>query len=374
MKIVKGSILGLSMGLVFTMGADKVSAETAYIVKPGDTLGEIAKQHNVTVDKLASINNIKNKNVISVGQRISLEKIDDNSGISKQINKFTKDGVMPVEKKYYNITSKYGERATPMKSGRSFHYGLDIAAYGINDSRIYSVLPGEITAAGYNNGGYGNYVKIKHDNGIETLYAHMIRKPSVSVGEKVNAGDIIGNVGTTGNSTGPHLHLEVIVYGERYNPETFLDNVKEWPSSKPKPSSSKPSEPKPVIPSSSSSSVGGGSVYTVKKGDTLFKIATLSGTTVSELKEINNIGNSNIIYVGQDIITGREVDQVSSSKDNQADNVIKEYKIKRGDSLWKIANSNNMTVRELKALNGLHSDLIFVNDTLLINWNSIWHP
>ena len=86
---------------------------------------------------------------------------------------------------------------------------------------VRAALPGVVTKATYNAGGYGYYVMIDHGNGMVTLYAHN-SKLLVSVGDTVEAGDTVSLSGSTGRSTGPHLHFEVRVNGQRVNPRSYL--------------------------------------------------------------------------------------------------------------------------------------------------------
>ena len=97
---------------------------------------------------------------------------------------------------------------------------MDIAA--AKGIPIKVVADGTVTFARYN-GSYGNLVKIDHGNGLETWYAHT-NKMYVKVGEQVKAGDVIAEVGSTGNSTGPHLHLEIRIDGKHVNPQLYLYN------------------------------------------------------------------------------------------------------------------------------------------------------
>lgn len=115
------------------------------------------------------------------------------------------------------ITSRYGVSSRIRKST---HTGLDIAA--TKGTPIKVVAAGTVIAASYD-GSYGNLVKVDHGNGVETWYAHT-SKMYVKVGEQVEAGDVIATVGSTGNSTGPHLHLEIRVNGEHVNPQDYLYN------------------------------------------------------------------------------------------------------------------------------------------------------
>lgn len=113
------------------------------------------------------------------------------------------------------ITSRFGS----YESIRSFgHRGLDIAAS--TGTPIKAAAGGTITVAGWNNS-YGYMVKISHGNGVETVYGHC-SKLLVSVGQTVTQGQVIANVGSTGDSTGPHLHLEVRKNGVIYNPQNYV--------------------------------------------------------------------------------------------------------------------------------------------------------
>ncbi|WP_416149864.1 peptidoglycan DD-metalloendopeptidase family protein [Salipaludibacillus sp. HK11] len=122
----------------------------------------------------------------------------------------------PAEKG--RISSEYGNRSDPFTSQTSFHSGTDIAAP--IETEIYAAADGEVTLAG-RNGGYGNTVVIKHGETYETLYAHL-NSIDVSVGDIVEKGEYIGGMGTTGRSTGVHLHFEVQRNGELVDPYKYM--------------------------------------------------------------------------------------------------------------------------------------------------------
>ena len=122
--------------------------------------------------------------------------------------------VTPIEGR---ITSRYGVSSRIRKST---HTGLDIAAVTGTDIKV--VADGTVISASYN-GSYGNLVKVDHGNGVETWYAHT-SKMLVKAGDIVKAGDVIAKVGSTGNSTGPHLHLEIRINGEHVDPQDYLYN------------------------------------------------------------------------------------------------------------------------------------------------------
>ena len=113
------------------------------------------------------------------------------------------------------ITSRYGESSS---SRSSTHTGLDLAT-SLGTS-IYSIAEGTVTYASYQ-GSYGNLIIINHGSGVESYYAHC-NTINVSVGETVGTETIIGTVGSTGNSTGPHLHLEIRINGTPTNPQNYL--------------------------------------------------------------------------------------------------------------------------------------------------------
>ena len=120
--------------------------------------------------------------------------------------------VLPVTGR---ITSRYGERSSLR---RSTHTGLDIACTTGTDIKVVS--NGTVTFSG-KKGSYGNLIIVDHGNGVETWYGHC-SKLYANVGDNVTAGDVIAAVGSTGNSTGPHLHFEIRINGECVNPQNYV--------------------------------------------------------------------------------------------------------------------------------------------------------
>ena len=183
---------------------------------------------------------------------------------------------------------------------------------------------------------YGNYVKIKHDNGMYTLYAHMkYGSIEVKVGDRVSRGQVLGYMGNTGNSFGAHVHFEVRDENDKYiDPTRYVDAdlpVKEQPNAE--------------------------TTYTVKSGDTLSGIASKYGTTYQELARINNIENPNLIYPGQ-------VLKISCSEQTQA---VQTYTVKSGDTLSVIASKYGTTYQELAKKNGIKNpNLIYPGQVIKI--------
>ena len=267
---------------VLSRGTDKV---LSYVVQRGDSLWSIAQANNMTLDDLLKANpEIRDSEFIREGQNLNLVVADPYVTVaSKEIVKYTVSIPYSVEVSYdpnmwpwqervtqegvsgrkeitqeiarengkeisrvtisekvlsYPVTCKLvrgSKQVPPMGSGQmawpvqgqitsyygwrwgEFHQGVDIGAD--TGTPIIAADSGMISFAGWN-GGYGYLVKIDHGGGKETWYGHM-SKIAVHVGDEVSKGDVIGYVGSTGNSTGPHLHFEVHVNGATKDPLSF---------------------------------------------------------------------------------------------------------------------------------------------------------
>lgn len=116
------------------------------------------------------------------------------------------------------VTSRYGKRKDPINKRTAFHPGVDIR--GKRGDKIYATADGVVLKA-FKNGGHGNFVKISHKNGYTTSFSHM-QAYLVKKGEKVTRGQLIGLIGNTGRSTGPHLHYEIALHGKTINPYDFM--------------------------------------------------------------------------------------------------------------------------------------------------------
>lgn len=163
------------------------------------------------------ISNVNYVNGIKKGEEILSEKIlldSVNTVIHKGAKSPIEDGVAFLEHptRGGQITSNFGRRW-----GKD-HNGIDIS-HNIGDA-VYAASDGVVTECGYVNG-YGNKITISHGNNIKTVYAHL-SKFNVSIGDKVKEGDLIGKVGNTGNSTGPHLHFELRINGAPIDPINYI--------------------------------------------------------------------------------------------------------------------------------------------------------
>lgn len=152
---------------------------------------------------------------------------DNKKGISlkeEHIEKirFKKRFVNPLNGNY-RISSKFGNRKHPIHGRMAMHKGVDYAAK--LGTPIHAAADGIIEYVG-NNGGYGKYIRIRHENNYSTCYAHISKfNADIKSGSKVKQGEVIAYVGSTGAATGPHLHYEIIHNGKHIDPLT-VENIK----------------------------------------------------------------------------------------------------------------------------------------------------
>lgn len=120
------------------------------------------------------------------------------------------------------FTSGYGVRSDPFRGGAAMHAGIDLA--GPSGTPIYATADGIVRRSGWNRGGYGNLIEVDHGRGIETRYGHLSRL-LVREGQQIKRGQLIGHMGSTGRSTGSHLHYEVRIDGRPVNPIPFMKST-----------------------------------------------------------------------------------------------------------------------------------------------------
>lgn len=212
-----------------------VPAETAknqdqkYTVEEGDNLWKIAHKYNMDIYELIKINNIKNPDLILIGQVLNIrqEVLADNSQIKiSQTLDQTNNSYLNKSKKFQLIwplkgliSSEFGVRKSPSSNKMEFHTGIDISAkVGKN---FCAAEDGKVVFQG-NKGGYGRTIIIEHRNGYKTLYGHSLIN-FVTVGQLVRKGQVIGRVGETGITTGPHLHFEIIRNNVALDPATMIN-------------------------------------------------------------------------------------------------------------------------------------------------------
>jgi murein DD-endopeptidase MepM/ murein hydrolase activator NlpD len=234
----------------------------SYTVKQGDSVSKIAETFGLSMDAIIASNNITNAKRLSAGQVLripnmdgipytvkrgdSLAKISSAQGVPLaallDANEIQSDSINPGTVLFLpgvrmrtedlklalgeafawpirgRLTSPYGWRSDPISGVRKHHAALDLAAN--KGTPIKAAMDGKVATVGYN-GTYGNFIILTHSNGFQTMYAHM-SVTSVTQGTYVNQGTKIGEVGSTGYSTGPHLHFAIYKNGTAVNPLDYL--------------------------------------------------------------------------------------------------------------------------------------------------------
>lgn len=209
------------------------------------------------------------------------------------------------------VTSRYGHR------GRRHHNGIDLDLE--TGDTVVAAWSGKVRYAKFNEGGFGNLVIIRHDNGLETFYAHLSQL-IVSPNQTVKAGEPIGLGGNTGRSFGSHLHFEVRFYDLPMNPEEVIDfEIKECKDDNlfvhrglfrpgAKPSSTLANNASPVNSTAATAAVNKTAAssstnkyYKVRSGDTLSSIASRNRTTVAKLCQLNGIRQTTVLQVGRNL-------------------------------------------------------------------------
>lgn len=268
-------LLSISEQSADTLISDLPKGEvTEYRVRDGDTISLIADRFGVSVDTIVWENDLKTADSIKVGQILRIlpvtgvsykvkrgetvnsiaKKHDVNAQniVDYPFNSFTNDetfgltagqeliipdGIKPKEVALGTVATRRTVQAIPGVVGEGnfmwptsgyisqnyywYHRAIDIA--NKDSPAIVASQGGTVTTVATNSGGYGNYVVVDHGNGYQTLYAHMRNGSfAVSLGQKVSQGQMLGIMGTTGRSTGIHLHFEVIGPGDKINPLTVL--------------------------------------------------------------------------------------------------------------------------------------------------------
>lgn len=278
--------------------------------------------------------------------------------------------ILPIAQ-FTRVTSKYGPRR------RRMHKGIDLKVQ--TGDTIYAAFDGRVRIKSFERRGYGNYLVIRHPNGLETIYGHLSRF-IVNVNDYVKAGQPIGYGGNTGRSTGSHLHFETRFLGQPINPAEIIDFENAVPHQDTYVFHNiKVRGRKTNMYTSSKDRL----VYhRVKSGETLGKIARMYGTTVNRLCQLNGLKSTSTLRIGQAIrcsngggetVTVKSTSQAKSvaktttTKENlQTASVKKEIKqtatagaqpvyhrIKQGDTLGAIATKYGTTVNELCRLNSI---------------------
>lgn len=257
-------------------------------------------------------------------------------------------------------TDKYGQRTDPISGEPSFHAGLDFA--GNTNDPIYATMSGTVMVAEFNNGGLGNVIWIKHDGDqYFSAYAHL-ESFNVSAGDKVTKGQQIGGMGTTGYSTGVHLHFVIatVLWGNKadttIDPEVYLATSQGGGDG-----SSSPSRPIQNNTNTTFDKYAKGyeaeMIYTVKSGDTLSGIASKYGSNINAIASLQDIQNKDRISVGQKLYVPVGKSSTSSGT----------YTVKSGDTLSGIAKKYGTSVAKLQSKNNIKNpDKIYAGQVLKV--------
>ncbi len=195
-----------------------------HTIARGDTLNSIANKYKAKTEDILEINKLADASQITVGKKIVIPDGIPPAPVIQTAP--ARSGLANIREIFKPATPAVGSFNWPTTSKRITQYflgwrhaGIDIGA--ASGQPVYAAEDGVVITSGWNRGGYGYYVIIDHGNGIHTLYAHN-SKNHVKVGERVSKGDVIASIGSTGRSTGPHLHFEVRVNGNKVNPLDYL--------------------------------------------------------------------------------------------------------------------------------------------------------
>lgn len=183
-------------------------------VKSGESINYLSVKYKVSVEEILDVNDLSSKNLLA-GQEIFIPGARMNStDLKKAMGELF---INPISGRY-RLTSYFGRRADPFTGVASNHTGIDMACP--TGTPIQAAMSGKVVSVGWSNI-YGNYVIIKHGTSYQTLYAHM-SKILCSSGQNVSQGTRIGLVGSTGYSTGPHLHFTVYKNGNLVDPLSLI--------------------------------------------------------------------------------------------------------------------------------------------------------
>ena len=186
------------------------------------------------------------------------------------------------------ITSKFGPRR------RRMHNGIDVKVY-IGDT-IRAAFSGKVRMVKYERRGYGQYIVIRHDNGLETIYGHL-SKQLVNEDQYVEAGEVIGLGGNTGRSTGSHLHFETRFLGQAINPGLLFDFEKQDIVTESY--LFKKGNNRYRRTGSTAVASGNSQYYKVRKGDSLSRISQRTGVSIERLCKLNGISRRTTLRIGQ---------------------------------------------------------------------------
>ena len=184
-----------------------------YTVGKGETLEAISEKYDISVKRIMSFNKIDS---VATGDDLFLPGA--RYTLDERIEKVGQIFNLPLDR-ITRVSSDFGYRTHPITGVRTLHRGIDFP--GALNTPVYASRGGTVTFAGYSGGGFGNLVIIKHKDGYTSYYGHL-NSVNTRAGRKVGVGSLIGRMGSTGRSTGSHLHLEIRRNGVAINPNEYI--------------------------------------------------------------------------------------------------------------------------------------------------------
>ncbi len=324
---------------------------------------------NIISERLAPITYVTNEELLEAERlRFPADELYESNWDTRWVNPFhSKDitfpdtfeidcssFVIPIDNEI-KITSKYGPRR------RRMHRGIDLKLY--TGDTVRAAFSGKIRIKNFERRGYGNYLVIRHPNGLETVYGHL-SKFLVSENEIVRAGQPIALGGNTGRSTGPHLHFETRFLGETINPSDIIDFENRTPHKDFYVFHKNTFHNRKNPYTSTSEYV----VYhRIKKGETLSHIAQKYHISVRELCRLNGLKRTSTLRIGQTIRcskrkakkTKKETQSELAQNTEKAKSTIahpaKYHKVQADETLISIARQHETTVDALCKLNNIHA-------------------
>ena len=320
------------------VGQTQTSGSGTYTVKAGDSLYRIAKNHNMSLQELKSLNNLSSDlifagQVLKVSGQVSSSQPSTNTSQSSNQTQASGNGTYTVKAgdSLYRIAVNHNMSLQELKNLNNLSSNLIMPGQVLKvSSQVSSSQPSTNTSQSSNQtqaSGNGTYT--------------------------VKAGDSLYRIAVNHNMSLQELKNLNNLSSNLIMPGQVLKVSSQVSSSQPSTNTSQ---------SSNQTQTSGNGTYTVKAGDSLWAIANSHKMTLNDLKRVNNL-SSDLIYVGQTLkVTKGAV--TTANKPNTQSNTNKTYTVKAGDSLWRIASNNGTTVNQLKALNNLTSDMIYVGQNL----------
>ncbi|GAA2957746.1 LysM peptidoglycan-binding domain-containing protein [Ligilactobacillus murinus] len=389
------------------VGQTQTSGSGTYTVKAGDSLYRIAKNHNMSLQELKNLNNLSSNlimpgQVLKVSSQVSSSQPSTNTSQSSNQTQASGNGTYTVKAgdSLYRIAVNHNMSLQELKNLNNLSSNLIMPGQVLKvSSQVSSSQPSTNTSQSSNQtqtSGNGTYtvkagdslyrIAVNHNMSLQelknlnNLSSNLIMpgqvlkvsgqvsssQPSTNTSQSSNQTQASGN-GTYTVKAGDSLYRIAVNHNMSLQELKNLNNLSSnliMPGQVLK-VSSQVSSSQPSTNTSQSSNqtqASGNGTYTVKAGDSLWAIANSHKMTLNDLKRVNNL-SSDLIYVGQTLkVTKGAV--TTANKPNTQSNTNKTYTVKAGDSLWRIASNNGTTVNQLKALNNLTSDMIYVGQNL----------